>query len=32
VLSLSSATEQEQLEALKYLGHWVGEVQQPLHV
>jgi S1/P1 Nuclease len=23
---------QEQLEALKYLGHWVGDVHQPLHV
>jgi hypothetical protein len=32
VLSSSSATEQERLEALKYLGHWVGDVHQPLHV
>ena len=26
VLSSSTATEREQLEALKYLGHWVGDV------
>jgi hypothetical protein len=32
VLSSSSATELERLEALKYLGHWVGDVHQPLHV
>jgi S1/P1 Nuclease len=32
VLSSPSATEQERLEALKYLGHWVGDVHQPLHV
>ena len=32
MLSSSSATEQETLEALKYLGHWVGDVHQPLHV
>jgi hypothetical protein len=32
VLTSSTATEQEQLEALKYLGHWVGDVHQPLHV
>jgi hypothetical protein len=32
VLSSSSGTEQERLEALKYLGHWVGDVHQPLHV
>jgi hypothetical protein len=32
VLSSLSATEQERLEALKYLGHWVGDVHQPLHV
>jgi hypothetical protein len=32
VLSPSSATEQQRLEALKYLGHWVGDVHQPLHV
>jgi hypothetical protein len=31
-LSSSTATEQERLEALKYLGHWVGDVHQPLHV
>jgi S1/P1 Nuclease len=32
VLSSSSASEQQRLEALKYLGHWVGDVHQPLHV
>jgi hypothetical protein len=32
MLSSSSATEQERLEALKYLGHWVGDVHEPLHV
>jgi hypothetical protein len=32
VLSSSSATEQQRLEALKFLGHWVGDVHQPLHV
>ncbi len=32
VLSSSSATEQERLEALKYLGYWVGDIHQPLHV
>jgi S1/P1 Nuclease len=32
VLASSSASEQDRLEALKYLGHWVGDVHQPLHV
>jgi S1/P1 Nuclease len=32
VLSSSSASEQERLEALKYLGHWDGDVHQPLHL
>ncbi len=27
-----SDDEQERLEALKYLGHWVGDIHQPLHV
>jgi len=31
-LSSSGVTEQEKLEALKYFGHWVGDVHQPLHV
>jgi S1/P1 Nuclease len=31
-LSSPIATEQVRLEALKYLGHWVGDVHQPLHV
>ena len=32
VLSSPTASDQEQLEALKFLGHWVGDVHQPLHV
>jgi S1/P1 Nuclease len=32
VLSSSSGSQQEQLEALKYLGHWVGDIHQPLHM
>jgi len=32
VLSSPNATEQDRFEALKYLGHWVGDVHQPLHV
>jgi S1/P1 Nuclease len=32
VLRSSNASEEERLEALKYLGHWVGDVHQPLHV
>jgi hypothetical protein len=32
VLASSGASEEERLEALKYLGHWVGDVHQPLHV
>jgi len=32
VLSSSTETEWEQLESLKYLGHWVGDIHQPLHV
>jgi hypothetical protein len=32
VLSSSGATEQEQLEALKYVGRWVGDIHQPLHM
>ena len=31
VLSFSDDAA-EQLEALKYLGHWVGDIHQPLHV
>lgn len=27
-----SGDEQERLEALMYLGHWVGDIHQPLHV
>jgi S1/P1 Nuclease len=32
VLSQASALEMDKLAALKYLGHWVGDVHQPLHV
>jgi hypothetical protein len=32
VLSQASASEVDKLAALKYLGHWVGDVHQPLHV
>jgi S1/P1 Nuclease len=32
VLASSDATGEEKLEALKFLGHWVGDVHQPLHV
>jgi hypothetical protein len=32
VLWSSSATDQQRLESLKYLGHWVGDIHQPLHV
>jgi hypothetical protein len=29
---VSSTDDDEKLEALKFLGHWVGDVHQPLHV
>ena len=32
VLSASSSTAAEKLTSLKYLGHWIGDVHQPLHV
>ena len=32
VLSQAGAPETDRLAALKYLGHWVGDVHQPLHV
>ncbi|MEY9230994.1 hypothetical protein ABIF68_010318 [Bradyrhizobium japonicum] len=28
----SSASDEKKLTALKYLGHWVGDLHQPLHV
>ena len=31
VLASSEATDQEKLAALKFLGHWVGDIHQPLH-
>jgi S1/P1 Nuclease len=32
VLSSNSASDKEKLESLKFLGHWVGDIHQPLHV
>jgi hypothetical protein len=32
VLPQADASAQDQLAALKFLGHWVGDVHQPLHV
>ena len=32
VLASKSADAQSKLAALKYLGHWVGDVHQPMHV
>jgi S1/P1 Nuclease len=32
VLASSDATDEEKLEALNFLGHWVGDIHQPLHV
>jgi nuclease S1 len=32
VLSSSTATDDEKAASLKFLGHWVGDVHQPLHV
>jgi S1/P1 Nuclease len=32
VLSSKNASQKERLLALKYLGHWVGDVHQPLNV
>jgi hypothetical protein len=31
-LTRAGATDAEKLTALKFLGHWVGDVHQPLHV
>ena len=31
VLASPDATDTEKLEALKFLGHWVGDIHQPLH-
>ena len=31
VLTSSDATDEEKLAALKFLGHWVGDIHQPLH-
>lgn len=32
ILSQADASETDRLAALKFLGHWVGDVHQPLHV
>ena len=32
VLSSSSANDADKLMSLKFLGHWVGDIHQPLHV
>lgn len=32
VLSNNTSSHNERWEALKYLGHWVGDIHQPLHV
>jgi S1/P1 Nuclease len=32
VLSSSNASQAQKLESLKFLGHWVGDIHQPLHV
>lgn len=32
VLALPDATDAEKLAALKFVGHWVGDIHQPLHV
>lgn len=32
VLASPTASDAEKLAALKYLGHWVGDIHQPMHV
>ena len=32
VLSSKTATDEQKAASLKFLGHWVGDVHQPLHV
>lgn len=32
ILSDKFRTDQERLDALRFLGHWVGDIHQPLHV
>jgi hypothetical protein len=32
ILANPDATDAQKLEALKYLGHWIGDVHQPLHI
>lgn len=32
VLTSATTTAQERLTALKFLGHWIGDIHQPLHI
>jgi hypothetical protein len=32
VLSSNNASQAQKLASLKFLGHWVGDIHQPLHV
>ena len=32
VLSSNSVSKAEKLASLKFIGHWVGDIHQPLHV
>lgn len=32
ILAKVGSTDGEKLEALKYLGHWIGDLHQPLHI
>ena len=32
ILASSSASKEDKLVALKFLGHWVGDLHQPLHI
>ena len=32
ILSDANTNDQDKLEALKYLSHWVGDIHQPLHI
>jgi len=32
VLSSASSSDEDKLQSLKFLGHWVGDIHQPLHI
>jgi hypothetical protein len=32
ILSSNDASQAQKLASLKFLGHWVGDIHQPLHV